>query len=125
MSEKLNIDAQLKQLDEEIAKYKYTLQLSKDLKELKDDERFQRVFFEGFLEIEAQRIFELLTHPLTVKPEDIHNYESQLATIKNMGRYFGTPSYKGTVEIQATNAKKAIEDLETMKQELITSRGDA
>lgn len=125
MSDELNIDKKIEQLDFEIAQYENLIQRAKDLEELKEDERFQRVFFEGFLEEEAQRVFELLTHPLTVKPEDIHNYESQLATIKNMGRYFGTPSYKGTVTIQAANAKKSIEDLETMKQELITSKGDA
>lgn len=125
MSEELNIDEKIKQLDFEIAQYENLIQRAKDLKELKEDERFQRVFFEGFLEEESQRIFELLTHPLTVKSEDVHNYESQLATIKNMGRYFGTPTYKGTVEIQAGNAAKTLDELETMKQKLITSKGDA
>lgn len=124
MSDELNIDEKIKQLDFEIAQNENLIQRAKDLEELKEDERFQRVFFEGFLEEEAQRIFELLTHPLTVKPEDVHNYESQLATIKNMGRYFGTPTYKGTLYIQANNAKKIVDELESMKQELLTSKGD-
>lgn len=125
MSDELNIDKKIEQIDFEIAQYENLIQRAKDLNELKKDERFQRVFFEGFLEEEAQRVFELLTHPLTVKPEDVNNYESQLATIKNLGRYFGTPTYKGTLQIQANNAKKTIDELETMKQELITSKGDA
>ena len=61
---------------------------------------------------------------VTVKPEDEKKYLSQLETIKNIGRYIGCENYAGTVAIQASNAKKAKDDLIKMKQELIAGKGE-
>ena len=38
-----------------------------------------------------------------------------------MGRYLGCENYKGTVNIQAINAKETLEKLIALKQELIAS----
>lgn len=124
MSEELNIDKQTEQLDYEIAEQEYFIQRAKDLKELMEDEKFQRVFIEGYLEVEAQRVFKLLTHPLTLKPEDVANYQSQLATIKNFSRFLGMYGYRGTVQIQADNAPLIIDNLKEQKQELLVNKGD-
>ncbi len=121
MSEKLNIDSQINEIDIDIANQEWFIKRAEALKELMKDENFKLVILEGYLELEANRVFELLTHPLTVKPEDKSNYLSQLDTIKNMGRYLGCENYKGTVNIQAINAKETLEKLIALKQELIAS----
>ena len=89
MSEKLNIDSQIDEIDIDIANQEWFIKRAEALKELMKDENFKLVILEGYLELEANRVFELLTHPLTVKPEDKSNYLSQLDTIKNIGRYLG------------------------------------
>lgn len=124
MSEILNIDEQIEQIDKDIELQDWYIKRGEALDRMIGTEDFKLVFVEGYLEIEAQRVFELLTHPLTVKPEDEKKYLSQLETIKNIGRYIGCENYAGTVAIQASNAKKAKDDLIKMKQELIAGKGE-
>lgn len=124
MSEMLNIDEQIEKIDKDIELQEWFIKRGEALDRLINTDDFQLVFVEGYLEIEAQRVFELLTHPLTVKPEDNSNYMSQLDTIKNIGRYIGCNNYPGMVAISATNAKKAKDDLIKMKQELIAGKGE-
>ena len=85
---------------------------------------FQLVMIDGYLNEEANRVFNLLTSPRVSKPEEVQSYMSQLDTIKNIGRYLGDGDYPGTVAILAANAKKEIDSLNAMKQELITPVGE-
>ena len=121
MSETLNIDEQIKEIDNDLETQQCFLNRGEALKRLKENEDFRLVIFEGYLEVEAQRVFELLTHPLTTKPEEKSSYLSQLETIKNIGRYLGCENYAGIVAITANNAKKYISDFVATKQELIAS----
>ena len=121
MSETLNIDEQIKEIDNDIETQEWFLKRGEALKRLNENEDFQLVMIDGYLEVEAQRVFELLTHPLTTKPEEKSSYLSQLETIKNIGRYLGCENYAGIVAITANNAKKYISDLVATKQELIAS----
>lgn len=124
MSEELNIDEQIKEIDANIEVLEWNIKRAEALESLMEDERFQLVMMEGYLELEAERVFGLLTHPLTVKPEDKVNYLSQLDTIKNLSRYLGTSEYKGTVRILAENSKKDKELLIQHKQELLADKGE-
>lgn len=124
MSEELNIDEQLEQVDMQIAEQEYHIKRAEALARLKENPDFQLVMIEGYLQLEADRVFNLLVHPLTVKPDDRDSYLSQLDTIKNVSRYLGTDQYKGTVNILAINAKKAIDELIAIKQDLIANKGE-
>ncbi len=123
MSETLNIDEQIEQLDMQIAEQEYYIKRGEALDKLLEDENFKLVFTEGYLQLEADRVFNLLVHPLTVKPEDKASYESQLDTIKNVARYLGNDQYKGTVAIQAMNAPGIIDELKSIKQDKIAEKG--
>jgi hypothetical protein len=128
MSEELNIDEQIEIIDQNLEVLEWNISRAEALDRLlngipqKDD--FHKVMIEGYLEIEAERVFGLLTHPLTVKPEDKANYLSQLDTIKNISRYLGMDSYKGTVSMVATNSKQDRDELTRQKQELLAGKGE-
>lgn len=120
----LTIDEQIKLIDANIEVLDWNIRRSAALDKLMKTEEFHLVITEGYLEIEAQRVFELLTHPLTVKPDDKDSYLSQLDTIKNLSRYLGSPTYKGTIKILADNSVKDKENLIQQKQELLAGKGE-
>lgn len=122
MSQELNINEQIEQLDMQIAEQEYYIKRAEALKKLKEMPEFEMVFMEGYLQLEADRVYNLLVHPLTVKPEDKESYLSQLDTVKNVGRYLGTEQYAGTVAILASNAKGQLDELIQMKQELVAKK---
>ncbi len=124
MSEELNIDEQIEIIDRDLEVLEWNIKRAEALDKLLEMEEFQLVMIEGYLEIEAQRVFNLLTHPLTVKPEDKNSYLSQLETIQNLGRYLGTPEYKGIVKISANNSIKDRDELIRQKQELLAGKGE-
>ncbi len=128
MSETLNIDKQIETLDKNLEVLDWNISRAEALDRLlngtpqKGD--FNLVIVEGYLEIEAERVFNLLTHPLTVKSDDTESYVSQLGTIKNLGRYLGTKEYKGIIKISAENSKVDKEILTQQKQELLAGKGE-
>ena len=120
----LTIDEQIEIIDKDLEVLDWNIKRGEALDKLMQMEEFHLVMIEGYLEIEAQRVFKLLTHPLTIKPEDKNSYLSQLDTIKNLSRYLGSPEYKGIVKISAANAVKDREELLRQKQELLVGKGE-
>ena len=120
----LNIDEQIEIIDKDLEVLDWNIKRGEALDKLMQMEEFHLVMVEGYLEIEAKRVFNLLTHPLTVKPDDKNNYLSQLDTIKNLSRYLGSPEYLGIVKISAANAVKDREELLRQKQELLAGKGE-
>lgn len=124
MSEELNIDEQIARIDASIEAHKVNVARAEALERLMKTEDFQLVMIDGYLETEANRVFNLLISPRVTKPEEKESYLSQLETIKNVNRYLGDDDYKGTVAILGINSKKIIEDELRLKQELIESKGE-
>ncbi len=124
MSEKLNIDKQIEEIDKNLEVLEWNIARGEALDKMLSDENFKLLMIEGYLEIEANRVFGLLTHPLTIKPDDKDSYLSQLETIKNVSRYLGSDSYKGTVRIVAENSKRDRDELIKQKQELLAGKGE-
>lgn len=120
----LTIDEQIEIIDKDLEVLDWNIRRGKALDKLMAMEEFHLVFTEGYLDIEAKRVFELLTHPLQVKPDDKDSYLSQLDTIKNLSRYLGTSTYKGIVKILAANSAKDKEVLIQRKQDLLAGKGE-
>lgn len=120
----LTIDEQIEIIDKDLEVLDWNIKRGEALDKLMQMEEFHLVMIEGYLEIEAERVFKLLTHPLTIKPEDKNNYLSQLDTIKNLSRYLGSPEYKGIVKISAASAVKDRDTLLRQKQELLAGEGE-
>lgn len=120
----LTIDEKIEIIDKDLEVLEWNIKRGEALDKLMQMEEFRLVMIEGYLEIEAERAFKLLTHPLTIKPEDKNNYLSQLDTIKNLSRYLGSPEYKGIVKISAANAVQDRDELLRQKQELLAGKGE-
>ena len=82
----LTIDEQVEIIDRNLEVLDWNIRRAEALDKLMGMEEFHLVMIEGYLEIEADRVFKLLTHPLTIKPDDKNSYLSQLDTIKNLSR---------------------------------------
>lgn len=123
MSTKLNIDEQIENIDNAIEVQKWYVERADALKRLKENEDFKLVISDGYINVEADRIYEQLMMPQTTRAEDKEMYMSQLETIKNIIRYLGNDKYQGTVNILATNAKKLIDENQALKQELLMEKG--
>lgn len=117
----LNID-KIEAIDKDLEVLEWNIKRAEALDKLMQMEEFHLVMIEGYLEIEAARVFDLLTHPLTVKPDDKNSYLSQLDTIKNLSRYLGNDTYQGTVKIVANNSRKDRDILIKQKQELLAGK---
>lgn len=120
----LTIDEQIEVIDQNLEVLDWNIKRAEALDKLLGMEEFHLVIIEGYLDIEAQRVFKLLTHPLTVKPEDKNSYLSQLDTIKNLHRYLGSPEYKGIIKISASNSANDRDELLRQKQELLAGKGE-
>ena len=121
MSEELNIDKRIEEIDISIEAQKTMVTRAEALERLLTNDDFKLVMIDGYLDIEANRVFNLLTSPRVTKSEETASYLSQLDTIKDIARYLGDGDYPGTVAIQGANAKKAIDEMVAMKQELLAS----
>lgn len=119
MSEELNIDEQIANVDASIAVHERMVKKAEALKRLMKSEDFHLVITDGYLVEEADRVYQLLMSPRVSTPADKESYLSQLETIKNMYRYLGDGEYPGTVMIQGLNSTKTLEKEIALKQELI------
>ena len=89
MEENSNLKAHLEEIDERKAELEHAIQLGKDLEELHEDERFQRVILDGYLEKEAKRLFGVLVNPSTLKRDVMENIVDKTGAIRNLKQFFG------------------------------------
>jgi len=123
MSEELNIDEQIAQIDADIAVQEKKVARAEALERMKKTDDYKLVFEEGYIGEEAKRVFGVLTDPRVTKPDDKTTYTNQLETIRSFSTYVGTDLYKGTVVITGLNAKKDIDTLVQTKEKLLSVRG--
>jgi len=123
MSEELNIDEQIAQIDADIVVQEQKVARAEALERMKKTDDYKLVFEEGYIGEEAKRVFSILTDPRVTKPDDKTTYMNQLETIRGFGTYVGTDLYKGTVAITGLNAKKDIDTLVQTKEKLLSVRG--
>lgn len=89
MEENSNLKAHLAEIDERKAELELNVQLGKDLEELHEDERFQRVILNAYLEKEAERLFGVLVNPSTLKRDVMENIVDKTGSIRNLKQFFG------------------------------------
>lgn len=119
MSNKLNIDEKIIAIDTAIEVQEWYIKRAEALERLKENEDFKLVILEGYIDVEADRLYNLLMAPQTIKLDDKENYLSQLEAIKCLNRYLGDDKYVGIATRLGQNAKVLIEDNLKLKQELI------
>jgi len=94
---------ELADIDVRINTLKKNIQLGKDLEELHEDERFQRVILGAYQDDEAERIFGVLIDPThQLKRDVMSNLMDKLSAIRSQKQFFG---------VTLMNAHMAIESL--------------
>ena len=102
-----NLKEQLKEIDDRIAELEKDIEIGKALERLHENEDFQKVILDGYLEDEAKRLFELMTTPMKFKREIMENIQEKLSSIRNLKEYFA---------VKLQNAGFAQEQIEEEKE---------
>lgn len=110
---------ELQQLDASTAQYEAALQRGKDLEELKKNPLFISVIMEGYLEAEAERLFDTLTMVPAIRRESLDNTQSKLEAVRHFKEYVGTATYPGIVMREAENAQSHIDENEMYRTALL------
>ena len=119
MSEELNIDEKLKEIDESNEQLQKSIDLYKDMQELVKDERFIRVVKEGYLDAYATELFTQLVSP-KINEMNENIIMNDLMVIKGFNRYFGDVTQPGALANKANFAKNEIKANEAFKLELMS-----
>ena len=112
MSEQDNFKEELAKIDERIETLEKNVQMGKDMKDLHEDERFKRLFVEGYFDAEETRIASLLFTPSGLKRDQMENIMDKATGIRNCKQYLAT------VLIDAAMAPDQIEEEKNYRAEL-------
>ncbi len=84
-----DIKQELLETDEKISEKKAQIELAEAIERLHENEDFKLVVLDGYLEIEAERIFALLTTPMGWKRELNENLMDKLGSIRDLKEFIG------------------------------------
>ena len=80
----------LEQVDERIVELEEQIEIGAALDRLHTNPDFTKVFLEGYLEAEAERLFRTLVTPSTIKRDAMENMMDKLTAIRNVKTYIKT-----------------------------------
>ena len=118
MFDKNNLKYTLKAIDETIEKLNSDVRRGKLLAELKQDPRFKEVILDGYFEVEAKELFNILTDPSGASPYSNEEIQLKLAAISHFKSYVGTDEFVGAIEIKAQSAPSRILEEEQYRLEV-------
>ena len=116
-----NLKVTLESIDASIAKSKAAIERGKKLERLKQNPDFIDVILDGYIEVEAKKLFTILTNPTGASPYTNEEIHLKLEAISHFKGYVGTDGYEGTVEIDAKRAPDEIFREESYRNE-VTAR---
>lgn len=89
MEETSNLKDELQRVDERTQELKDSIELAEAINRLHDNEDFNKVITNGYLEKEAERLFEVLTTPMSFKKEQLDTVMGKLSAIRDFKEYIG------------------------------------
>jgi len=99
-----NLKEDLLKADRYIDEQKGKLELGKKLSRLKNNPDFIDVILHGYVEVEAEKLFKILTDPTGASPYSNEEIQLKLEAISHFKGYVGTEDYPGTIMIDAESA---------------------
>lgn len=94
----------LKRIDDYIETQEQAIKRDEKLKRLMQNEDFIDVILEGYFEVEAKKLFKILTDPTGASEYTEDKIRRKLDSISDFKEYVGTDDFKGTIEIEALMA---------------------
>lgn len=113
MVESMTTDTTIQEIDHDIAKDKAFIEMAAALDRLKNNRDFKEVILDGYFNKEAVRLVLLKSDPQFQTPERQQSITAQIDAIGNLNQYFQV------IYFAATQAAKAIESNEQMREELL------
>jgi len=106
-----NLKVTLRRIDEYIAEQQEHIKRGKELEQLRTNPAFLSVFVDGYINTEAEKLFNILVDPTGVSPYSDEEIRLKLASISDFKRYINN------VEISAEQAQNKIarEELERVR----------
>jgi len=117
-SESSNLKETLEAIDAAIATSNAAIKRGEKLKRLMKNPDFIDVILEGYIEVEAKKLFKILTDPTGASPLSDEEIHLGLGAISRFKGYVGTDNYEGTVEIDANRAPDEILREETYRKQV-------
>lgn len=99
-----NLKETLKSIDNSIDEKKLAVKRGEQLARLRSNSDFVDVIMNGYLKAEELKLFNLLTNPVVSGQDSDEVVKSKLASIRDLKKYLGTETIKGTIEIEAERA---------------------
>ena len=98
----------LKRIDDYIETQEQAIKRGKALERLIKNQDFIDVILEGYIEVEARKLFKILTDPTGASEYTNEQIHLKLAAISHFKEYVGTDDFKGTIKIEALMAPAKI-----------------
>jgi hypothetical protein len=93
------------------------------LKRLKKNQDFIDVILNRYIDVEAKKLFEILTDPTGATPYTAEQIHLKLESISHLKGFIGTDNYEGAIEINARRAPLDIAREEDYRKE-VTAAAD-
>ena len=116
--EQSNLAETLQRIDAVITEKKAAIKLGEDLKFLMSNPQFKRVILDGYIDIEAKKLFNVLVDPSGVSPFSAEVIQLKLEAISHLKGYIGTPDFPGAIEAEAEQAPMDIYREEEYRKEV-------
>jgi len=113
-----NLNDTLKEIDAAIERYKADMKMGEALERLKKNEDFQNIILNGYMEVEAEKLFNILIDPSGASPYSEETIKLKLAAISHLRSFIGTEKFEGTIEMNAKRAPLAIAKEEDFRLEI-------
>lgn len=108
----MNKDSELTEtlsaIDKSIAEYEAKVARGEALARMKETSDYKLVFEEGYIDAEANRLFEMLTAVPAIRRETMEVMKDKLEAIRHFKEYVGTDTYPGIVMSEANSAEDNI-----------------
>lgn len=84
-----NVKEELKQVDLRIEDLNKQIAIGEAIERLHENDDFKLVVIDGYMEAEAERLFDILTTPTSLKRDQLENIMDMLGSIRNFKGYIG------------------------------------
>lgn len=124
MDDTSNLKDTLVRIEEAIEGYNESIEMGKALTRLKNNPDFQKVIMSGYIDIEAKKLFTILTDPTGATPYTPEQIHLKLEAISHFKGYVGSRDYLGTVMMEAQQAPLNIEREELYRKQVTAEDAD-
>ena len=124
MADTANLSETLEAIDNVISEKRLAIKRGEQLKRLMKNPDFIDVILNGYIDVEAKKLFKILTDPTGASEFSPERITLGLEAISHFKGYVGTEDYPGTVMIEAKEAPLVIAREEDYRKQVTAIDGE-